>query len=170
MAHDLPADLIQRSDHQDEVVVEFPNGLRLVKLQIGESEIDAGEMVSFRARWVTAAPLSGQLFGIRLRPADIAESDTGSASAVRWDRLAAKGRFVQGFPVVYGLRGLAASPLGTIYEQECRFIVPTNTPSGEYAVEIGYAPSYPPEYEQWTRLDSENTLTVHLRPLPTNGP
>jgi hypothetical protein len=72
--------------------------------------------------------------------------------------------------VTDGVWGLAPSPRGTFYQQEGQFIVPGNAPVGEYAVEVGFSPSYPPEYEQWTALGEEQVIAVTSRPLPTNGP
>ncbi|MBN1459074.1 MAG: hypothetical protein JXA57_06025, partial [Armatimonadetes bacterium] len=142
-------------------LAEFPGELQLLSFDTAHREAEAGELVGFRARWRTTSPLSGEMFGVRLQPKS-KELPAG------WERLSKKGRFTQGFPVVYGLRGLAASPAGTVYEQEANFIVPSNAPTGEYEVQVGFAPSYPPEYQDW--CGSGRTLSVQSSPLPTNDP
>jgi len=163
-------DLLHRAEEVAQPIAEFPGTIKLMSFEIGRSEANAGEMVQFCARWRTESPLSGELFGIRLVPIGLGNPDGDSASKGYWRRLSAKGQFVQGFPVIYGLRGLAASPPGTVYEQKGRIIVPSNARSGQYALQIGFAPSYPPQYQLWSELSDDDVLLVHSRPLPTNRP
>ncbi len=163
-------DLLHRAEEVAKPIAEFPGAIKLTSFEISRSEANTGQMVQFCARWRTESPLSGELFGIRLVPIGLGNPDGDSASKGYWRRLSAKGQFVQGFPLVYGLRGLAPSPPGTVYEQKGSIIVPSNAPSGQYALQIGFAPSYPPEYQQWAELSDEDVLIVHARPLPTNGP
>lgn len=165
---ELP-DLLHGAEEAGEPIVEFPGGLKLMSFETGKSEAHAGEIVEFRVRWRTESPLSGEIFGIRLAPRELRDPEGETASKSYWGRLSAKGQFVQGFPVAYGLRGLAASPPGTIYEQKGSIIIPSNAPSGEYVLEIGFAPSYPPQYQEWCELGEEAVLRVRARPLPTNG-
>jgi len=165
---ELP-DLLHGAEEAGEPIAEFPGGLKLMSLETGKSEAYAGEMVEFRVRWRTESPLSGEIFGIRLAPRGLRNPEGETPSKGSWGRLSAKGQFVQGFPVAYGLRGLAASPPGTIYEQKGSIIIPSNAPSGEYGLEIGFAPSYPPQYQEWFELGEEAVLRVRARPLPTNG-
>jgi hypothetical protein len=160
--HELP-NLLIRAESDREPVAEFPGGLHLLSFELDRPEARRGELAGFCVRWRTESPLSGEMFGVRLLP-----GKTGVETD--WQQLSKKGRFVQGFPVVYGLRGLAPSPAGTVYEQEGRFIVPSNAPPGEYAVQVAFAPSYPPEYEQWVDAGVGNVLLVRPHPLPTNGP
>jgi len=164
---ELP-DLLVPAEGDRKVMAEFPKGLRLVSFDIDRFEAGTGELVGFRARWQTGSPISGEMFGVRLLPRAM-EIEAGKVNK-NWQRLSEKGRFVQGFPVVYGLRGLVPSPAGMFYEQEGRFIVPSNAPPGEYLVQVGYAPSYPPEYVQWADAGIGQALIVHSRPLPANGP
>ncbi len=72
--------------------------------------------------------------------------------------------------MVYGLWGLNPSPPGTVYEQVGKYILPSNAPSGDYQVEIGYAQSYPPTYDHWVSLGDRVHLRVRSQPLPTNRP
>ncbi len=160
--HDLP-NLLLRAEVDREPVAEFPGGLHLLSFEIDRPDARRGDLVGFRVRWRTESPLSGEMFGVRLLPSRTEAQTT-------WQQLSKKGRFVQGFPVIYGLRGLAPSPAGTVYEQEGKFIVPSNAPPGEYVVQVAFAPSYPPEYEQWVDADIGRMLLVRPRPLPTNGP
>jgi len=157
---DLPRLLIP-FEQDGQPVAEFSGGLQLLSFETARPGADTGELVAFRARWHTAAPLSGEMFGVRLVPR-VEQLPAG------WERLSKKGRFTQGFPVVYGLRGLVGSSAGTVYEQQGHFIVPSNAPMGDYDVEVAFAPGYPPEYQNW--CSSGNTLSVQSSPLPSNGP
>jgi len=47
-------------------------------------------------------------------------------------------------------------------------MAPSNLPAGEYGVEVGFAPSYPPEYGGWVAVEGAR-LRVRARGLPRNG-
>ena len=144
-------------------LVALPDGVQLVSLTITPKEAKSGELVDFRARWRLEKPLPGILFALRLRPAQ-------KALEPAWRKLLAKSCFQQGYPVVYGLWGLNASPPGAVYEQAGKYIIPSNAPPGDYRVEIGYAQGYPPSYGHWVSLGDRVQLRVRSQPLPTNGP
>jgi hypothetical protein len=146
-----------------DALVALPEGVQLVSLTITPKEAKSGELVDFRARWRLEKPLPGLLFAIRLTPAQ-------KALEPAWRRLLAKACFQQGYPVVYGLWGLNASPPGTVYEQAGKYIIPSNAPPGDYRVEIGYAQGYPPNYGHWVSLGDQVGVRVRAQPLPTNGP
>ena len=78
-----------------------------------------------------------------------------------------KGRFVQGFPLVYGLQGVGPSPEGTVYRQRGAVIVPTNAPPGTYFTAIGYSEEESPNSRDGAALGE---FQVEARPPPTNGP
>ena len=141
-------------------IAELPGGVKLMSFELGSADLRAGDLVEFRARWRLEAPLPGLLFAVKLLP----RLDDRARQ-----RLMAKGEFVQGFPVLYGMWGLPASPSGTVYEQSGKLIVPSNAPSGDYTFGIGFAQSYPPRYEGWTAIPNQ-AVRVSSRPLPTNGP
>ena len=157
----LPAQLL-RAGGAKRPLAEFPGG-RLTGFTLARSEVGTGEAVRFRVQWQTQAPLSEAFFGIRLRPV------AGSGQRA-WERLVEKGHFVQGFPVGYGLRGLSPSPPGAVYEQEGEIVVPSNAPPGDYALQIAFAPGYPPQYGAWVGLGDGQVLHVRARPLPANRP
>jgi hypothetical protein len=101
-------------------------------------------------------------------PAHSGESQYVDRDGGRWERLSEKGRFLQGFPVLHCLYGLAPSQPGTVYEQQGRLMIPSNARAGEYGVALGFAQSYPPKYGHWVNLPDEHSILVRSRPLPTN--
>ncbi len=159
-----------RAERAGEPVVEFPGGIKLVSFELSPARAQTGEIVEFRAGWRLQAPLPGSLFAVKLVPPAAYETAEDTAALERWRRLQQKALLVQGFPVLYGLWGLEASPPDTYYEQRAKIITPTNAPGGEYSLEVGYAQSYPPDYQHWTALGSKVKLLVVPRPSPTNAP
>jgi len=126
-------------------LAEPTDAVNLVSVEFDRQEVQTGELVGFRARWRLEKLLPGLLFALRLEP--IQEPKRSAAPDE-------KNVFsVQGYPVLYGLWGLGASPAGTVYEQRGKVIVPTNLPAGEYGVEVGFAQSYPPEYGGWVGVE-----------------
>ena len=164
--YELPTGLLQRVAETAEPLAVLPGGARLVAFELGEQEVGAGDMVTFRARWQLDAPLAGGLFGIKLIPADV----RGSAAEATWERFSEKGKFVQGFPIAYGLTGLSPSPPGTVYAQDGKLIIPSNAPAGSYRLRIAFSADNPPNYQGWTELGDGEWVRVRSRPLPTNGP
>lgn len=152
LSFDLPPGLLRR-ETANAPLLSFPK-VELMSFALAKPEANTGELVPFRATWQTQASLSGAFFGLRMIP-----METGRA----WTRLAGKGHFVQGFPIGYGLRGLAPSQAGTVYEQEGKLMVPNNAPAGDYVVQVSYAPGYPPEYGEWTDL-ARLRVTTRARP------
>jgi hypothetical protein len=147
----------------EEPIAKLPQGVNLISFEIAPATAESGDLVEFRARWQLEEPLPGMLFAIRLLPAQ-----EGWRS--RWQQLLAKSCFQQGYPVLYGLWYLSATPTGTVYEQQGKYIIPSNCPSGDYRFEIGYAQSLPPTYGHWVELDARHGVRVRARPFPTNGP
>jgi len=138
----------------------FSNGLQVADFAFDRTAMSTGELVGFRLRWRTQAPLTGCTVGIRLRPA--------GASQAAWRGLEGKAYLLQEFKPIYGLWGLAPSAPGRVYEQRGKLILPSNLPSGRYTVEMGLALS-PSAYEGWTQLGDRGDLEVQARPLPSNG-
>jgi len=121
----------------------FAGGVNLVSLELGGKGARPGDLVSFRARWRLDSSLAGSLFAIRFRPVRASLSETAMESS----------GFTQEYAPIYGLFGLAASPPGTVYEQDGKLIVPSNAPPGEYTLQVGYAIQYrPPQYEGWREV------------------
>ena len=56
-----------------------------------------------------------------------------------------------------------------VYEQAWQPIVPSNTPPGDYGLQIAYSPGYPPQYGAWTGMGEVQVLHVKRRPLPASG-
>jgi len=121
-------------------------GVKLVGLIFSPAETKNGDLLCFRARWQLERPLPGLLFALRLVSAD-------AAAKPAWEKLLTKACLSQGYPVLHGVWGLAPSAPGTVYEQTGQFIVPSNTPPGEYRFEISFSPHYPPSYETWAPLE-----------------
>ena len=159
-----------RAGPADEPMAEFPGGVQLVSFELSPAQAQTGEIVEFRAGWRLGAPLPGSLFAVKLAPLDAHETAKDPPAFERWHRFQRKALLVQGFPVLYGMWGLEASPPDTHYEQSGKIIIPTNAPAGEYSLEVGYAQSYPPDYQHWTGLGSKLKLLVIPRPSPTNAP
>jgi len=168
--YDLPEDLLERVENLGTPLVELAGGVKLMSFELSKREAHTGELVDFRARWRLETPLSGGLFGLKLVPTHVRNSAGGGGSQMEWERWSEKGKFVQGFPLVYGLIGISSSPPGTVYEQKGKLIIPSNAPAGGYGLEIGFSPSNPPDYQGWADLGREEWLVVHPRPLPTNRP
>ena len=143
-----------------EPIVELPGGVQLVSLSLDRSEVGTGELVGFRARWRLQTPLPGVLFALRPTP--------GQGQKTRFCPTEEEALLVQGYPVLHGLWGLPASPVGTAYEQRGKIMIPSNLPAGEYALEVGYAESYPPEYGEWVEV-GDSRLRVEAEALPRNG-
>ncbi len=145
-------------------IATFPGGLELVSFDLlSGREVGAGSLVPFRAVWRTNSPLANMQFAVRLVPAE--------KSA-----LLDKGRFLQGFPLLYGQRDLSPSPPGTAYEQRGTLIIPSNAGAragvGTFTVEVGLSDVHPPEYGQWVEvLNRDNELIAKNRHgFPANGP
>ena len=149
-------------------LVTFPNGAKLVSLDFSATNPRAGDLVQWRARWQFDTPGPPLLwFSLRLRPLQ------GSPWRAVWERWESKGAFVQGYPALYGLWGIfIATPPGWQYEQRGRFIVPTNTPAGDYGFDLGYAQMATPSvtYGNFASLGDKIRLQVTAAPRPTNGP
>ncbi len=144
-------------------IVAFAGGIQLLSLGFSTSTPKNGDLVEFRARWRLDQPLPGALFAVQLVPE--------GAGPRQYARLAARGEFAQGFPVLYGQWGLPASPAGTAYEQKGALLIPSNAPPGRYRVRVGFAQAYPPHYGDWREVPGLTLdLRPPLRPLPTNGP
>jgi hypothetical protein len=134
-------------------IATFQEGVNLISFDLGKKELRAGELVDFRARWRLDAALPGSILGIKLVP------------------LQGKGEFLQELVPIYGLWGSPPSSPGTCYEQRGKIIVPSNAPSGRYALEVGLATQYPPpQYQEWITVGEKTGVLVQARPLPTNGP
>jgi hypothetical protein len=159
---------LMRAASAGEPMARFPGGLDLISLEFDTAEPEAGDLVEFRARWHLRSRLSGAILGIRLVPAHTRESPDAGSDGDRWERLSEKGLFLQGFPVLHCLYGLAPSPPGTVYEQQGRLMIPSNAQAGEYRLALGFAQSYPPKYEHWMTLPEDHSILVCSRPLPAN--
>jgi hypothetical protein len=139
-------------------LAEFAGGAKLLGLAWDRTEVATGEMVGFRARWqVEDAPPPRQ-FGIGLTPQGM--------PAEQFARVAKKGRFVQGFPMLYGLGSSVALSPG-MYEQRGEAIMPSNAAAGEYRVAVGVGPMYAAAYQGWTEVGK---IRIAARPRPRNGP
>jgi hypothetical protein len=135
-----------------EPIAELPGGVKLISFALDKWEAKAGEQVGFRAMWELEDPLPGVLFAVKLS----GEADPKKAYVV------------QGFPVMYGLWGLPATPVGKAYEQRGVLMIPSNAPTGEYWLTFGYATRWPAEYA-WSEGESVKGLRVEAGELPRNG-
>lgn len=140
---------------------ELPGGVTLVDFELERTEAGTGELVGFTARWRLSAAPPGQ-FGLLLEPVEM--------DPARFRRrLLPRGRFLQGFPLVYGLRDLGPTPEGAVYEQQGVLIVPTNAPPGPHAVRVAVGPPWA-EFEGYRGWTEVARLMVQPRPRPTNPP
>ena len=150
-----------RAQQEKTPLTEFPGGVALMGFAWDKEQVTTGEVVGFTARWrVGANSPWGAQFAIGLAPEAVEPEQFAGV-------LREKGRFVQAFPLVYGLRGLAPTPEGAVYEQRGVVIIPSNGPGGTYRTAMGFSQSMPPEYQGWTETGS---LQVTAGPLPRNGP
>jgi len=149
-----------REKQADGALAEMPGGVELVAFEWDRTKVDAGEVVGFRSEWRVKRARPGGHFAIGLRPEGV------DAEHFRRELLP-KGRFIQGFPLTYGLRHLGASPEGTVREQRGYAIIPTNAPQGTYRVAVGLGPPYTEQYEGWVEVGK---LQVHAGPRPSNPP
>jgi hypothetical protein len=139
---------------------EFAGGVRLLGFEWEQPQAEAGALVGFRTVWEAGGMIMPVQFGLRLQPASMAPE-------VFESKLLPKGRFVQGFPLLYGLWGLPLVSSAAALEQRGEVVVPSNAPGGEYRVMIGIGPVYTDVYTGWVEV---GRLQVKARPLPRNGP
>jgi len=139
-------------------LAELPGGARVVGFTWEKESAGNGEVVGFEVEWQLDSAQPKAWFAVGFTPI------AGDVEEVR--ALLAKGRFVQGFPLVYGLPGVGPSPEGTVYRQRGAVIVPTNAPPGTYFTAIGYSEKESPNYRDWVALGE---FQVQSRPRPTNG-
>ena len=140
-------------------LAELPGGARVVGFTWDKESAGNGEIVGFEVEWQLGSAQPKAWFALGFTPT------AGEIEGLRL--LLAKGRFVQGFPLVHGLPGVGPSPEGTVYEQRGAVIVPTNAPPGTYFAAIGYSEKESPNYGEWVALGK---FQVESRPRPTNGP
>ena len=158
-------------------IATFPGGVELVSFDLlSEREVGAGSLVPFRAVWRIATGPSTEQFAMRLVPDVVHKSGGEIASPAEQLPFLDKGRFLQGFPLLYGQRDLPPSPPGTAYEQRGTLIIPSNAGAhagvGTYTVEVGFSDVYPPAYGEWAEVlnrDSE-LIAKNWHGFPTNGP
>jgi|GEM_PF-1665239 len=124
------------------------------------NQAGAGEMLAFTTTWALQESLAPIQFGVALIPEGIDPSEFDQS-------LRPSGRFVQGFPVLYGRYGTPPSPEGVAYQQHGTIIIPSNAPPGDYQVAIGVGPPYTEVYNGWVEV---GRLRVTAAPLPTNPP
>ena len=158
-------------------IATFPGGVELVSFDLlSAREVGAGSLVPFRAMWRTGSPPAYAQFAIRLAPDRVRKYGGEIMSPAEKLAFLDKGRFLQGFPLLYGLRDLLASPPGTAYEQRGTLIIPSNAGAhagvGTYTVEASFSAAYPPQYGQWIEvLGRDSELIAKNRPgFPANGP
>ena len=150
-----------RAQREEAALTVFPGGVMLMGFEWDRDEVTTGEVVGFTARWrVGATPPVGAQFAIGLAPETV---DAEQFAEVLRER----GRFVQAFPLLYRLRGLAPTPEGSVYEQRGVVIIPSNGPGGTYRTAMGFSQGMPPAYQGWMETGS---LQVTAGPLPRNGP
>ncbi len=141
------------------VLTEFPGGAKLVGFRWDKVEARTGELVGFTTTWRVEGTAPLMQFGVGLRPETM--------PAAQFERkLMKKGRFVQGYPLLYG-PGVATELSPGVYQQRGQAIMPSNAPTGEYQVAVGIGPMYTPVYQQWTEVAK---IRIIEGPLPNNGP
>ncbi|UCC68721.1 MAG: hypothetical protein JSV79_01960, partial [Armatimonadota bacterium] len=165
----LSEDLVELRPEQPElarkkvagpVLTGIPGSAELVGFELERGQAGTGETVGFRAEWVLNGPPPRAHFGIALGP-EAVDAEYFAR------RLVPEGRFIQGFPVLYGLHDIGVSPKGTVYEQRGQLIIPTNAPEGKYRVGVGIGPPHAEQYAGWVEVGD---LRIEARPQPRNGP
>ncbi|MDH4179339.1 MAG: hypothetical protein OEV33_02425, partial [Armatimonadota bacterium] len=165
----LSEDLVELRPEQPELAREkaagpaltgIPGSAELVGFELEREQAGTGEIVGFRAEWVLKGPPPRAHFGIALGP-EAVDAEYFAR------RLVPEGRFIQGFPVLYGLHDIGVSPEGTVYEQRGQLIIPTNAPEGKYQVGVGIGPPHAEQYSGWAGVAE---LRIEARPQPRNGP
>lgn len=153
---------------EGKLIATFPDGVELVSFALDRNRVYAGETVRFTARWRCNQPVPAAHFAVWLVP----QRGVHGQVPDPWVRpRQSKGRFEQGFPLLYGQAGLPPSSPGTVYEQRGTLIIPTDLTRAAggrmYTAWIGFSSTYPPQYAGWTE-----TQVLHLekRAAPANPP
>ena len=141
-------------------LADFALGIRLLDFEWEQTQAEAGALAGFRTVWEAGGMLRPVQFGLRLQPASMAPE-------VFERKLLPKGRFVQGFPLLYGQWELPMISSSAAHEQRGQAVVPSNAPAGEYRVTIAVGPPYTEVYTGWAEV---GRLQVKARPLPRNRP
>jgi hypothetical protein len=141
-------------------LADFALGIRLLYFEWEQTQAEAGALAGFRTVWEAGGMVRPVQFGLRLQPASMAPE-------VFERKLLPKGRFVQGFPLLYGRWELPMVSSSAAHEQRGQAVVPSNAPAGEYRVMVAVGPPYTEVYTGWAEV---GRLQVKARPLPRNGP